>query len=134
MRSELWCGGQGEPVISKFSILRRTVTSVFRNSEELLHCLFVFVDLPRVAFLHKAFDGLVRHTLRNERLLIELHAKPIDLRSARSLRAALFFFFFFVFEACFAITVETPSPQTHVLRFASFCELLRRPLISIKAI
>ena len=34
-----WCGGQGEPVISKFSILRRTVTSVFRTSEKLLHCL-----------------------------------------------------------------------------------------------
>ena len=44
VRSELWCGGQGGPVISKFSesILRRTVTSVFPQfggTPPLLVCL-----------------------------------------------------------------------------------------------
>ena len=42
-----------------------------------------------------------------------------------------FHFFNFWFEACSAKTVETPSPQTNALRFASFCELLQRPLTEI---
>ena len=120
-----WCGGQGEPVISKFSILRRTVTSVFRTSEKLLHCLFVFVA-------SRVLSSFPRH-------LMDLSATPFAMqaRASRSnsnrcaARRIFFLFFFFFFFLKLALRLRSrppPPPQTNILRFASFCELLRRPL------
>ena len=51
----------------------------------------------------------------------------------RAVYAQLFFFFFFFFFLKLALRLRSrpPPPQTHVLRFASFCELLRRPLTTM---
>ena len=100
-----WCGGQGEPVISKFSILRRTVTSVFRTSEKLLHCLFVFVAL-------RMLSSFIRHSMDLSATPFAMHARAsrsnsnrcAARRSAASTRSSFFYFFIFYFfiEACFA--------------------------------
>ena len=118
-----WCAGEE----SKFSILRRsrTVTSIIHTSE-------IYENSSTTCFSLYAFDRLARRTLSQRR--------PCAARSTSSRFAtaagpsgaertwSTCSSFFFFFEACFAKTVETPSPQTNVLRFASFCELLRRPL------
>ena len=92
------------------------------ETSPLLVCL---CSLAHVVFLHKAFDGLVPHTLRNarSRLSIELQSMcgPAE-RSAQSAQLFFFFFFFFFLEALFAITVETPSPPNER---SSFRKLLR---------
>ena len=100
---------------SKFSILRRsrTVRSIIHTSE----------NSYTTCFLCTHSMGLFAAPFRNvglaplDRPQVDFQQGPAE-RSARSLRAADFFFF----EACFAKTVETPSPPN---ARSSFRKLLR---------
>ena len=115
-----WCAGQGKQVFDSASIANRD--KYHPHFGELLHYLLSLY----------AFDGLVRRTLSQRRPCAARSTSsrfaagpgPAE-RRARSLRAADFFFFL---KLALRKRSRPPPPQTHVLRFASFCELLRRPL------
>ena len=110
---------------SKFSILHRsrTVTSIIHTSE-------IYENSSTTCFSLYAFDGLVRRTLSQRR--------PCAARSTSSRFAAgpsgaertwsTCSSFFFLLKLALRKRSRPPPPQTNVLRFASFCELLRRPL------
>ena len=107
---------------SEFSILRRsqTVTSIIHTSENSSTTCFLCthsMDLFAAPFRNVGLAPL-------DRPQVDLQQGPAE-RSARSLRAAHFFFFL---KLALQKRSRPPPPQTYVLRFASFCELLRRPL------
>ena len=100
----------------------RTVTSIIHTSE-------IYENSSTTCFSLYAFDGLVRRTLSQRR--------PCTARSTSGRFAAgpsgaertwstcsIFFFL----KLALRKRSRPPPPQTNVLRFASFCELLRQPL------
>ena len=122
-----WCGCRGGVV----PLVRRTRKASFdsasianRDKYRIIHTL---ENSSTTCFSLYAFDGLVRRTLSQRRPCAvrstssRFAAGPSGAeRSARSLRAAQYIYIFF--EACFAKTVETPSPSSER---SSFRKLLR---------
>ena len=106
----------------KFSILRRsrTVTSIIHPSENSSTTCFLCthsMDLFAAPFRNVGPAPL-------DRPQVDLQQGPAE-RSARSLLAVYVQLFFFFFEACFAKTVETPSPPPPPNVRSSFRKLLR---------
>ena len=82
------------------------MTSTIHASEKLLHCRLFLVS--RVAFLYKAFDGLVRSTLSQRSCSIEFKSICSRPSGARSLRAAHLLFFLKL-----ALRKQSRPPPSH---------------------
>ena len=128
LRLSRWLGTAGaQDKESKFLILRRslTVTSIINTSE-------IYENSSTTCFFWYAFDGLVRRTLSQRRPLrrsidfIKSICGRVQRSGAHVVNVQLIFLFFFWSLLC--ENGRDPLPQTYVLRFSSFCELLRRPL------